>query len=312
MFIKRMILKLRWQVFVGLFLIAGVAFGASTLSASFDVEKTTATEKKTVTQTQTEMTRTAVAGNSESPGSSKKNDSSADETAASGFPKTPMEIAGAMGKGFVVAFMIASIIAVWFSIERLVVLRPGRVIPRPFVERLLAHLRQKELSADEALKICQENNSPVAHIFAHGIRKWGKPSVEVEQAIIDGGERQVSQLRQHLRVLNGVATVTPLIGLFGTVLGMIQAFVDIEASAAVIGADAEKLQLATGIALALLTTATGLAIAIPSLILYMFLAGRVDSLVMAMDDLAQNIVHCISAEGLAVQKKKPAAAKKTS
>jgi hypothetical protein len=118
--------------------------------------------------------------------------------------------------------------------------------------------------------------------FAHGVRKWGKPSVEVEQAIIDGGERQVSQLRKHLRILNGVATVSPLMGLLGTVVGMIIAFNQIASA----GAMGKAEELAVGIALALVTTAIGLTIAIPSLILYMYLAGRVDAPGLGMDQVA--------------------------
>ncbi|MFQ5730894.1 MAG: MotA/TolQ/ExbB proton channel family protein [Planctomycetaceae bacterium] len=214
-----------------------------------------------------------------------------------GLPDSPSQN-GAIIWSFVGVFLIASIIAVWFAIERLVVLRRGRVIPRPFVERILEHIEQGRMDKAEAMQICRENGSPLAHIFSHGVRKWGKPSVEVEQAIIDGGERQVSQLRKHLRVLNGVATVTPLVGLLGTVIGMIQSFTAIQETANSAGGD-EKLHLAVGIATALLTTAAGLAIAIPSLIMYMFLAGRVDALVMDMDELGQELVHLISAEALA-------------
>jgi biopolymer transport protein ExbB len=206
-------------------------------------------------------------------------------------------IVQAMGYEFVVPFVIASVIAMWFSIERLVVLRRGRVLPRPFIQRFLQHLEQGQVDRESALELCEENGSPVASVFAHGIRKWGKPSVEVEQAIIDGGERQVSQLRKHLRVVNGVATVTPLIGLLGTVIGMITAFNEIANT----GPLGKAQELAVGISLALLTTAAGLMIAIPSLIMYMYLAGRVDALVMEMDHLAQNVVHLISAEGLAAR-----------
>lgn len=197
--------------------------------------------------------------------------------------------------GSVLPFVIASLIAIWFGAERLVVLRRGRVIPKPFVERFLNLLKAGQLDAGSALNLCEENNSPVAHVFAHGVRKWGKPSVEVEQAIIDGGERQVSQLRKHLRIINGVATITPLIGLLGTVLGMMMAFFDLAGS----GEGSRAQELAVGIVTALSTTALGLAIAIPCLILYMYLAGRIDSLVMEMDELAQQVVNRISAEGLA-------------
>jgi biopolymer transport protein ExbB len=209
-------------------------------------------------------------------------------------PTRPLEIIEALGVPFIIAFGICSVITVWFSIERLVVLRRGRVIPRPFVERFLQNLEQGNLDPEEALRLCDENGSPIGQIFAHGIRKWGKSSVEVEQAIIDGGERQVSQLRAHLRVLNAVAVITPLIGLLGTVIGMIQCFNDIAASQGMGKAD----QLAGGIGIALLATAAGLAVAIPALSMYQFLSGRVDSLTVDLDLLSQNIVHLVSAEAL--------------
>lgn len=232
-------------------------------------------------------------------GAAEETTSAAQEAASPrGMPTDPVGIMkrlGWLGWVFLCPFVGATLIAVWFSVERIVVLKRGRVIPRPFVERFLQHLRQGKLNRDTALKLCEQSDSPVAAVFAHAVRKWGKTSVEVEQAIIDGGERQVSQLRKHLRVLNGVATVTPLLGLLGTVLGMIQAFNDI----ATVGTMGKADQLAVGIALALLTTASGLMIAIPSLIMYMFLSGRVDSLVMEMDHLAQDVVQLISAEALA-------------
>ncbi|MFP6770139.1 MAG: MotA/TolQ/ExbB proton channel family protein [Planctomycetaceae bacterium] len=222
------------------------------------------------------------------------------DDAPPGMPTDPVGIMrklGWMGWVFLVPFVGATLIALWFSVERLVVLKRNRVIPKPFVERFLEHLRQGKLDRDTALKLCEQSDSPVAAVFAHGVRKWGKSSVEVEQAIIDGGERQVSQLSEHLRVLNGVATVTPLVGLLGTVIGMIQSFNDLATAGAMGNAE----QLAVGIALALLTTACGLMIAIPSLIMYMFLSGRVDVLVMDMDHLAQSVVQLISAEALAEQ-----------
>ena len=211
-----------------------------------------------------------------------------------GIPTDPAGIAEAMGRPFTIAFIIASVIGVWSVIERLVMLRHRRVIPRAFVERFFMHLRAGRMDRTEALTICQQNDSPVADVFMHGIRKWGRPSVEVEQAVLDGGERQVSHLKKGLRVLNGVSTLSPLIGLLGTVVGMIHSFNDI----ATAGAMGQTETLANGIALALLTTAVGLLIAIPAMAAYLFLAGRVDSLVMEMDRLGQDLVHMISAEAL--------------
>lgn len=202
---------------------------------------------------------------------------------------------------FAIPFALATLIAIWFTVERIVVLRRGRVIPKPFARRFLKLLDEGELDKEEALQICEENGSPLALVFAHGVRKWGKASVEVEQAMIDGGERQVSGLRKHLRVINGVASIAPLIGLLGTVWGMLESFNKIAAA----GAMGNTEELASGIALALVTTATGLIIAIPCLVVYMYLSGRVDTLVMEMDDLAMKVVHNISAEGIAEKNSRP-------
>ena len=220
----------------------------------------------------------------------------AEATAAEQAPASQSVLSMVTSGGvLMIPIAICSFILLMFVFERAISLRRGRIIPRPFVKNFLDQLRNGELNRKQALKICKANRSPIALVFAAASRKWGHSAVEVEQAIIDGGERQVSQLRKHLRVLNGVATVTPLLGLLGTVLGMIQAFNDI----ATVGTMGKADQLAVGIALALLTTASGLMIAIPSLIMYMFLSGRVDSLVMEMDHLAQDVVQLISAEALA-------------
>lgn len=189
----------------------------------------------------------------------------------------------------------SSVIALWCAVERLIVLRRSRVIPRAFADRFIKHVEAGKLDPDQALQLCERNGSPMAMVFAHGVRKWGKPSVEVEQAIIDGGEREVSHLRKHLSILNGVYTISPLLGLLGTVVGMIMSFNEL-AGGASMGASSER--LAGGIAVALLTTAAGLSVAIPALVMYMYLVGRVDALVMEMDRLAQRVVNSISAEGL--------------
>ena len=187
-----------------------------------------------------------------------------------------------------------SVVVVAFAFERMVVLRRRRVIPKDFVKRFLDHLSNGQLDRTTALALCEQNGSPIAEVFAHGVRKWGKPSVEVEQAIIDGGERQIAQLRKHLRVMNTIATISPLLGLLGTVWGMILCFNQI---AVTMHSATDKVErLAEGIGIALIATAGGLCVAIPALILYMYLAGRVDSVVMEMDLLAQKLVNLISAE----------------
>ena len=87
------------------------------------------------------------------------------------------------------AIAACSFLVVTFVLERAISLRRGRVIPKPFVTRFLQQLRDGELDRDQALALCEENGSPVAQVFAGAVRKWGRPSVEVEQAAIDNGER---------------------------------------------------------------------------------------------------------------------------
>jgi len=199
--------------------------------------------------------------------------------------------------------LLASIVSLWFGLERIFVLRRGRVIPKAFVNRFLQHLEEGKLTPETALRLCEENNSPMAEVFAHGVRKWGKTSVEVEQAIIDGGERQVAQLRTNMRVINGMANIAPMLGLLGTVFGMIISFNELAQ-----GNDTNRSErLANGIGHALITTAAGLTVAILSIMLYMYLSSRIDKLVMEMDDLAQKVVNLISGEALASRPRMAAA-----
>ena len=204
-----------------------------------------------------------------------------------------------------VPIAFCSLVLVAFVFERTVSLRRGRVIPGPFVTRFIQQLREGELDRDKALALCLENGSPVADVFAGAVRKWGRPAVEVEQAIIDAGERATNGLRRYLRILNGVATISPLLGLLGTVVGMIRAFNAIATSDAM----GRPELLASGISQALLTTAAGLSVAIPALIFYMFFVSRVDRLIIDIDALGQDLVQMISAEELEQEKPKPASPK---
>ena len=156
-------------------------------------------------------------------------------------------------------------------------------------------------TAQQALALCHESGSPVAKVFAGAVRKWGRPAVEVEQAVIDCGERVTNSLRRYLRVFYAITTVGPLLGLMGTVLGMIQTFNVIAAGDALGRAEL----LAGGIAKALLNTAGGLAVAIPASILYVFFVSRVDRLIIEIDALAQEVVNTISAEELQERQASP-------
>ncbi len=187
-----------------------------------------------------------------------------------------------------------SFVLLVFAFERFISLRTGRVIPGPFVKRFLHQLEDGQLDRDEAMEVCEENGSPAAKIFGAAARKWGRPAVEVEQAVIDAGERAAGDLRRYLRVFNGVATISPLMGLLGTVFGIIRAFSDMAASEAV----GRMEMLSKGISEALFCTAMGLLVAIPAVVAHLFFVSRVDRLVVQLDNLSQDVVNMVSAEAL--------------
>ena len=189
---------------------------------------------------------------------------------------------------------LCSFVLTVFAFERFIHLRTGRVIPRPFVKRLIEQLQQQQIEREEALELCERNPSPMAAILSAAVKKYGRPAVEVEQAILDAGERESNLLRRNMRLFNAISNVSPLLGLLGTVLGMIQAFNDIASAQAMGRPDL----LAGGISQALFTTAAGLLVAIPAYLMYMFFLGRIDKLIMEMDSHAQRLVEVISAEGL--------------
>lgn len=189
---------------------------------------------------------------------------------------------------------ICSLVVFALSIERMIALRRGRVIPRPFVRRFTECVEDGQLSYEEATEICEEFDCPVAEVFQAAVRRWGRPMFEVEQAVMDAGDRVSESLKRFLRVFHAISNVAPLLGLLGTVLGMIEAF-DIMSSQESIG---RPEMLASGISVALVTTAGGLSVAIPAYLAYMYFSSKSDSYLNEIDKLCQRVVDCISAEGL--------------
>lgn len=191
-----------------------------------------------------------------------------------------------------------------FGIERLVALRTGRVVPRLFVGRFIEQLQSRSLARGSAIDACEENGSPAARVFAAAVRRWGRPQVEIEQAAIDACERELNHLRRYRRVFNGVATIGPLLGLLGTVFGLIRSFNDVASA----GAMGRPDLLAKGFGEALITTAMGLLVAIPAMLLHSYFTSRVDRLAMRLDEACQQVIDEISQEAQAAGEPKRRAA----
>jgi biopolymer transport protein ExbB len=187
-----------------------------------------------------------------------------------------------------------SIFTLGLVLERLLALRRKRVVPAEFVDRFLERLATGKLDRDRALELCRANESPAARIFAIAVKSWGQSGATIRQTLGFDAAGELVELKRNLRLLNGMATLGPLLGLLGTVVGIIMSF---EALGGRIGPSRGEI-LAQGISLALVATAFGLVIAIVAVVAYYGLMNRVDVLTRELDDRARQVIELVSAEAL--------------
>ncbi len=177
---------------------------------------------------------------------------------------------------------IASMFGLALILERVVALRRGKIIPRRFLRDLKKIAPEGAEIREAALPYCREHPSPIARIMAAGLRKLPQGQAAVERAVEDSGGVEVQKLRHNMRTIYGLTVITPMLGLLGTVSGMIDAF-RITASAEGLG-KAEL--LAKGIYEALVCTYAGLLVAIPILLIYYFFIRKIESYVSEMNELS--------------------------
>lgn len=176
--------------------------------------------------------------------------------------------------------LLCSVISITIILERLYYFyRTRSKVPNILVrtKRLL-----QEGKTDEALKLCEGTSGPIPHILAIGIHIRNRSLEEKEKLIARAGSRIIRQFDRNLRGLAIIGNITPLLGLLGTVTGMIKAFMKIQE----LGGRVDASVLAGGIWEALITTAFGLSIAIPTLVAYHYFEGRVDNLSSQIKDMA--------------------------
>lgn len=188
---------------------------------------------------------------------------------------------------------ICSIVTVGITLERTIALRRGRVVPQDFVARFTERLASGKLDRDRAAELCKANDSPIARIFGYIVRYWGQPATAIRSALEYDAAGELLDLKRNCRALNGTATLAPLLGLLGTVVGMIEAFDSLSGREAGTG---KSEALAHGISLALVTTALGLLIAIVSVAAYYLLLHKVDILSKDLDDAARPVIDLVAGE----------------
>ncbi len=184
--------------------------------------------------------------------------------------------------GWPIWFLLAaSVVAVTIIVERLLYLRAARISPPTLLPEVLAVLGRGPVDDDVVDQL--EQNSPLGRVLAAGLRKRDASPQQVRAALEEAGRSVAHGLQRYLTALGSVATLAPLLGLFGTVIGMIELFGAQEIS----GAD--PLKVAHGISVALYNTAFGLAVAMPSLLFHRHFHAQVDSLVLDIEQQAERL-----------------------
>ncbi len=191
------------------------------------------------------------------------------------------------GGNFMWGLLALSIIGVAVIIERAITLQKAKADVRGLMEKVVGALKKGDL--DEALDICAQTRGPIPQILHAGLRQAKKGTAAVEKAIETAGIIEMSFLERGLIILATVANVAPLLGFLGTVSGMISAFEAI--------AQAEQVSaklVASGISEALITTMTGLLIAIPTQIAHNLFVQRIDRFVVEMEDSAAELIDTLA------------------
>ncbi len=176
-----------------------------------------------------------------------------------------------------------SLLAMTITIERLLALRRGRVLRREIIEVVEAVRPGRDLSV--AIDVCRRNPGAFSDIMCVGLTQAHQPWDVVRDAVLDAGRQETTVLDRHLVWLQTIAQAAPLLGLLGTVLGMIKVFASISISGL-----GDPGALSEGISEAMITTAVGLAVGIPTLVAYNLLAARAESLITEIEAHASRLV----------------------
>ena len=192
------------------------------------------------------------------------------------------------GGPFMAPIILCSIVAVGILLERLWTLQRKRVLPQELIKKVtqLADSNQVNAKVIEAL----EKNSPLGRVLAAALANRDRGRTIMMERVEDTGRHVVHELERFLNSLGTIASISPLLGLLGTVTGIIHAF-----NAVMLGGMGDPRMLAGGISEALITTAGGLAVAIPSFIAYRYLRGKVERIVIEMEKIAVTFADSLGA-----------------
>ncbi len=188
--------------------------------------------------------------------------------------------------GVMVIFLgLLSIIGTAFIIYHFKYIKLEKLVPQDFVENLIFLLEKKEY--EKAVSVCKQQENMVSTIALKGLSKRSKGPAVVENAIQNEGKAQLEKLWQNLNYISDIAALAPLMGLLGTILGMIDAFHYFKAGSVHPGV------LTQGLAKAMVNTALGLVIAVPCLAFYSYFRGRISRITSSAETAASEISHLL-------------------
>ena len=187
--------------------------------------------------------------------------------------------------------ILCSVMAFAVFLERMWYLRGAKIDTGKFMQEISNKVKKNKVM--EALDMCNITKGPIARILKSGIMKYDRPRSDIKEAIEDAGVHEVPLLERNLGVLATIAHISPLLGLLGTVVGMLKAFQVIEGKAMSM-VPVNPGDLAGGIWEALITTVAGLAVAIPTYVAYNYLVSRVNDFVLDMEKSTTELVNLLS------------------
>ena len=193
------------------------------------------------------------------------------------------------GGWLMVPIIVCSIVVLAIIFERLWVLQKRRVLPNNLVAKVWSLHKNNQLT-NVQVDVIRES-SPLGRILAAGLLNRMHSREVMKESIEETGRQVVHELEHYLNTLGTIASISPLLGLLGTVIGMIEVF------AAIVGAGVgNPAELAGGISKALITTATGLSVAIPAIIAHRYFSGLVERLVVSMEEEALKMIDIMQGE----------------
>jgi biopolymer transport protein ExbB len=199
------------------------------------------------------------------------------------------------GGAMMYPILFSSVLMLGIAIERGYNLRRKNIINSVFLKHVRSQWDWQNIQ--KTLRLCNSYDNSLSRILKMGLLRFGGKLDEIERAIEAAGQHEASLMNSNLRVLGAVANITPMMGLLGTVIGMIKAFNVISLS----GTGNPGL-VASGISEALITTAAGMLVGIPALVLYHYFRGKIDRYVFEMEEVAIQLVEELSYDGVVKDK----------